>query len=398
MNFELVDKPPQNQAVIKVMGVGGGGGNAVYHMIKNRVEGVEFICANTDMQALASFDRGIALQLGAGVTKGLGAGANPELGRQAALEDRDKIVDVLSGANMVFITAGMGGGTGTGGAPVVAEAAKELGVLTVAVVTKPFQFENRDKAAEAGIEELSRHVDSLITIPNEKLLKVLGGEVSMVDAFAAANDVLLGAVKGIADLILRPGKINADFADVRTVMQEKGTAMMGTGSAKGAERARLATEAAIRSPLLEDVDVEGAKGVLVNLTAGENLSLQEFNEAGDTVRGFADGDATVVMGMVIDPVLDDELRVTVVATGLEGRRAERPAMTVVPPSGNLDISPLLRKPPEAAGKPAAPGATGRGPGPAEKPAPKPPVKDGPAAENGDLDYLDVPAFLRRQAD
>ena len=315
--FELVDEP-QHNAVIKVVGIGGGGGNAVEHMVSSQVEGVDFICANTDSQALKNMSARSVLQLGSTVTKGLGAGANPEVGRQAAMEDRERIAEALNGADMVFITAGMGGGTGTGAAPVVAEVAKELGILTVAVVTKPFPFEGRKRisAAESGLAELAKHVDSLITIPNEKLLAVLGKNTSLLDAFSAANDVLLGAVQGIADLIIRPGMINVDFADVRTVMSEMGQAMMGTGSSSGENRAREAAEAAIRSPLLEDVNLQGARGILVNITAGMNLSLGEFTEVGDTIEEFSSDNATIVVGTVIDENMTDELRVTVVATGL----------------------------------------------------------------------------------
>ncbi|MEJ2681396.1 MAG: cell division protein FtsZ [Gammaproteobacteria bacterium] len=315
--FELVDNAPQS-AEIKVIGVGGGGGNAVQHMLANHVGGVEFICANTDAQALKNVSASTIIQLGGQVTKGLGAGANPAIGREAAVEDRDRIREVLAGADMVFVTAGMGGGTGTGGAPVVAEIARELGILTVAVVTKPFPFEGRKrrKVAEEGIAELSQYVDSLITIPNEKLLQVLGANVGLLEAFRAANDVLLGAVQGIADLIIRPGMINVDFADVRTVMSEMGMAMMGTGLGRGEHRAREAAEAAIRSPLLDDVNLHGARGILVNITAGESLTLGEFSEVGDTIEDFASENATVVVGTVIDEELQDELRVTVVATGL----------------------------------------------------------------------------------
>jgi cell division protein FtsZ len=284
--FELVDSAPQS-AVIKVIGVGGGGGNAVEYMVSKQVSGVDFIATNTDAQALKGLGAQTTMQIGSSVTKGLGAGANPEVGRAAALEDRDRIAELLSGSDMVFVTAGMGGGTGTGAAPVVAEVAKELGILTVAVVTKPFDFEKRKNNAEQGIKELASHVDSLITIPNEKLLEVLGEQTSVLDAFAAANDVLLGAVQGIADLIIRPGMINVDFADVRTVMSEMGMAMMGTGSASGANRAREAAEAAIRSPLLEDVDLNGARGILVNVTAGLDLNIGEFTEVGKCVEEFA---------------------------------------------------------------------------------------------------------------
>src|SRR6056297_606472 len=313
--FEIVDSAPQS-AVIKVIGVGGGGGNAVQHMVTNNVEGVDFVAANTDAQALKALEAKTLLQLGSTITRGLGAGANPNVGREAALEDRDRIAEVLSGADMVFITAGMGGGTGTGAAPVVAQIAKELGILTVAVVTRPFKFEKRLAVAERGILELQESVDSLITIPNDKLLGVLGERASILEAFAAANDVLLGAVQGIADLIIRPGMINVDFADVRTVMSEMGMAMMGTGRASGEHRAREAAEAAIRSPLLEDVDLNGARGILVNVTAGPDLSMGDFIDVGNVVEEYASDSATVVIGTVIDPNMGDELKVTVVATGL----------------------------------------------------------------------------------
>src|SRR5690625_5223815 len=329
--FELVDNIPQN-AVIKVIGVGGGGGNAVKQMIESNVEGVESICANTDAQALKDLEARSVLQLGHSRTKGLGAGANPEVGRQAAMEDRERIAEVLRGADMVFIAAGMGGGTGTGGAPVVAEVARDLGILTVAVVTKPFPFEGRKRmvVADAGIKELQERVDSLITIPNEKLLAVLGKSTTLLDAFKAANNVLLGAVQGIADLIIRPGMINVDFADVRTVMSEMGMAMMGSGTGSGENRARAAAETAIRSPLLEDIKLPGARGILVNITAGLDLSLGEFSEVGDIVGEFASDQATVVVGTVIDPEMADELRVTVVATGLgaEQQRQEAPLKVV----------------------------------------------------------------------
>jgi len=377
--FELVENVAQT-AEIKVIGVGGGGGNAVHHMISNQVEGVEFICANTDSQALSNIDAKTILQMGSGITKGLGAGANPEIGRQAALEDRDEIAAILAGADMVFITAGMGGGTGTGAAPIVAEVARELGILTVAVVTKPFPFEGRKRllVAQQGIEALSEHVDSLITIPNEKLLDVLGKDASLLDAFKAANDVLLGAVKGIADLIMNPGMINVDFADVKTVMSEMGMAMMGTGHASGPDRAREAAEAAIRSPLLEDVNLEGARGILVNITAGENLSLGEFSEVGDTIEEFASDDATVVIGTVIDPSLKDEIRVTVVATGLGSVHA-RPTKVV----DNTPKYDAIRRPIPR---------TDRGTGNTA-------TKIDPLFEpDADLNYLDVPAFLRNQAD
>ena len=384
--FELVDNIPQN-AVIKVVGVGGGGGNAVKHMIACNVDGVDFICANTDAQALTNVASKTVLQLGTTITKGLGAGANPEIGRQSAMEDRDRIAEALQGADMVFITAGMGGGTGTGAAPVVAQVAKELGILTVAVVTKPFPFEGKKRMAVAleGMKELRQHVDSLITIPNEKLLPVLGKNTSLLDAFKAANDVLLGAVQGIADLIIRPGMINVDFADVRTVMSEMGMAMMGSGIATGENRAREAAEAAIRSPLLEDVNLQGARGILVNITAGLDLSLGEFNDVGDTIEEFASENATVVVGTVIDPDMVDELRVTVVATGLDGVGQEAPLKVVEsrPVEARstdyrkLDRPTVMRNNQQA--------AVARDVAPA------------PMADK-DMEYLDIPAFLRRQAD
>ncbi len=385
--FELIDNVPSN-AVIKVIGVGGGGGNAVKHMIANSVEGVDFICANTDAQALSDIISKTVLQLGSDITKGLGAGANPEIGRAAALEDRERIADALRGADMVFITAGMGGGTGTGGAPVVAEVARELGILTVAVVTRPFPFEGKKrlKIAMEGIGELQQHVDSLITIPNEKLLEVLGKNTSLLDAFKEANDVLLGAVQGIADLIIRPGMINVDFADVRTVMSEMGMAMMGTGSARGENRAREAAEKAINSPLLDDIDLQGARGILVNITAGLDLSLGEFAEVGDTIEEFASEEATVVVGTVIEPEMTDELKVTVVATGL-GAQAARSTLQVV------DTAPKQ-----------APAATSdEEPNYAELDRPAVQRRQRAAAGHGsvaatDEEYFDIPAFLRRQAD
>ena len=327
MTFELIDTYTQN-AVIKVIGVGGGGGNALEHMVVNEIEGVDFICANTDAQALRKSSATTQLQLGTDITKGLGAGANPDIGRQAALEDRERITEVISGADMIFITAGMGGGTGTGAAPVVAQVAKEMGILTVAVVTKPFPFEGakRLKIASQGLNELSQHVDSLITIPNEKLLAVLGKDMSLLDAFKAANDVLLGAVQGIAELITREGMINVDFADVRTVMSEMGMAMMGTGKASGPNRAVEAAQHAVSSPLLEDVDLAGARGVLVNITAGLDMTIGEFEAVGNTVKDFASDDATVVVGTVIDPEMTDELRVTVVATGLGAEKGIKMSM------------------------------------------------------------------------
>ena len=383
--FELVDNIPQN-AVIKVVGIGGGGGNAVRHMIEQQVEGVDFICANTDAQALKNVSAQTVLQLGGHLTKGLGAGANPNVGREAAMEDRERIAETLQGADMVFITAGMGGGTGTGAAPVVAEVARELGILTVAVVTRPFPFEGRKRMAIAdeGIKQLKDRVDSLITIPNEKLLSVLGKSTSLIDAFKAANDVLLGAVQGIADLIIRPGMINVDFADVRTVMSEMGMAMMGSGSGKGENRAREAAEAAIRSPLLEDVNLHGARGILVNITAGMDLSLGEFNEVGDTIEEFASSDATVVVGTVIDPEMTDTLKVTVVATGLGSQatdaaaKPEKAVDNTRTADGGLNYA-VLDKPTVMRNQ-----NTSAAPKLDEKAR--------------DMEYLDIPAFLRRQAD
>ncbi len=387
--FTLVDEQPQ-AAVIKVFGCGGGGGNAVRHMLQSHINGVEFICANTDAQALRGVEATTQLQLGNGITRGLGAGANPEVGRQAALEDRERIAEVLKGADMVFITAGMGGGTGTGAAPVVAEVAKELGILTVAVVTKPFPFEGRRrmKVANEGLELLREHVDSLITIPNEKLLTVLGKNVTLLEAFSEANNVLQNAVQGVADLIIRPGTINLDFADVRTVMSEMGMAMMGSGIASGEDRAVRAAEMAIRSPLLEDVDLHGAKGILVNISAGVDLGLDEFTQVGDTIEEFASEDATVVVGTVIDPELGDEIRVTVVATGIGQAEAmaAKPKVAVDntrKADGSVDYKKLDRPTAVRNAKPAEAAA-------AEESKPMRSAKD--------LDYLDIPAFLRRQAD
>ena len=315
--FELSENPITN-AVIKVIGVGGGGGNAVEHMIVQNIPGVEFICANTDVQALKRSSAPILIQLGEELTKGLGAGADPEVGRLAAEENRDKIREVLSGTDMVFITAGMGGGTGTGAAPIVAEIAKEMNVLTVAVVTKPFSFEGKKRLliADDGISNLSKSVDSLITVPNNKLLAVLGKNTSLLNAFREVNNVLLGAVQGIAELITKPGLINVDFADVRTVMAEMGMAMMGTAESTGEYRAREAAEAAISSPLLEDIDLANAGGVLVNITAGSNMTIGEFEEIGEVIKSFTSENATVVVGTVIDPEMHDNLRVTIVVTGL----------------------------------------------------------------------------------
>ncbi|HFN0755251.1 TPA: cell division protein FtsZ [Klebsiella pneumoniae] len=375
-----------NDAVIKVIGVGGGGGNAVEHMVRERIEGVEFFAVNTDAQALRKTAVGQTIQIGSGITKGLGAGANPEVGCNAADEDREALRAALDGADMVFIAAGMGGGTGTGAAPVVAEVAKDLGILTVAVVTKPFNFEGKKRMAfaEQGITELSKHVDSLITIPNDKLLKVLGRGISLLDAFGAANDVLKGAVQGIAELITRPGLMNVDFADVRTVMSEMGYAMMGSGVASGEDRAEEAAEMAISSPLLEDIDLSGARGVLVNITAGFDLRLDEFETVGNTIRAFASDNATVVIGTSLDPDMNDELRVTVVATGIgmdkrpeitlvTNKQVQQPVMDRYQQHG---MSPLTQE---------------------QKPAAKV-VNDNTPQTAKEPDYLDIPAFLRKQAD
>jgi cell division protein FtsZ len=390
--FELMDVDSQS-AVIKVIGVGGGGGNAVNHMLRSNIEGVDFICANTDAQALKNTEVRTALQLGSNVTRGLGAGANPERGCEAAMEDRDRLYEALEGADMVFITAGMGGGTGTGAAPVVAEVAKELGILTVAVVTKPFTFEGgkRMRIAEDGIARLSEHCDSLITIPNEKLLSVLGKTTSLLDAFSAANDVLLNAVQGIAELITKPGLINVDFADVRTVMSEMGVAMMGTGVATGDQRAREAAELAIRSPLLEEIHLSGARGILVNITAGLDLAIGEFDEVGNTVKEFARDDATVVVGTVIDPDMVDEMRVTVVATGLGE------TVSAAVPQPDVEIKSVRLVSNDAAeGDDVDYAARDKIENPrGRNKTAKDFVK---AATSKDMEYLDIPAFLRRQAD
>ena len=386
--FELMEDHNE-EANIKVIGVGGGGGNAIEHMVSQTIEGVEFITANTDSQALRNSSANVTLQMGQDVTKGLGAGANPEIGRRSAEEDRDNIRETLQGADMIFIAAGMGGGTGTGAAPVVAEIAKEMGILTVAVVTKPFPFEGKKRMnyADQGIEFLSQNVDSLITIPNEKLLKVLGPGTSLLDAFKAANNVLLGAVQGIAELITRPGLINVDFADVRTVMSEMGTAMMGSGIASGPDRAEEAAEAAISSPLLEDVDLAGARGILVNITAGMDISIDEFEIVGNAVKAFASENATVVVGAVIDPEMTSDLRVTVVATGIGAER--KPDITLVNPAPvaeplvvGADYTPSAQ--PEITANPVT------------MPEANAQAQKVTAAELDD--YLDIPAFLRKQAD
>ncbi len=376
--FELMDTYGQ-QAVIKVIGVGGGGGNAVDHMVAANIEGVEFILANTDAQALKRSGARTILQLGANLTKGLGAGADPAVGRQAAVEDRERIAEALGGADMVFITAGMGGGTGTGAAPVVAQVAHDLDILTVAVITKPFPFEGKKRmaVAEQGIKELSEFVDSVITIPNEKLLSVVGKGASLLDAFGKANEVLQGAVQGIAELITRPGLVNVDFADVRTIMSEMGQAMMGSASARGEQRASEAARAAVSSPLLEDVNISGARGILVNVTAGQDLSIGEFEEVGNAVKEYAAEDATVIVGTVIDPAMQGDLRVTVVATGLgQGQKKNAPYKVIKTGTGtmdyeNLDTPTVIRN--------------------------RRAVEPKPLAETG-IEYLDIPAFLRKQAD
>jgi len=367
-------------AVIKVVGVGGGGGNAVTHMMSTGIEGVDFICANTDAQALTKISGAASLQIGTNITKGLGAGANPDVGRQAALEDRERIQEIIMGADMIFVTAGMGGGTGTGAAPVVAQIARDMGILCVGVVTKPFVFEgaNRMKIAQQGIQELSEHVDSLITIPNDKLLSVYGREFDLMNAFNGANDVLHNAVQGITELITHPGVINVDFADVRTVMSQNGMGMMGSGLASGENRASEAAEAAVASPLLEDVNISGARGILVNVT-GTNLTLGEFEDIGAIISAFASDEAIVVMGTAIDPELQDELRVTVVATGL-GHQVPNMAkdpMKIVKrtTTGDVDYGDY-DKPTVQRNKTAGGGLSG----------------------SLDDEMLDIPAFLRRQAD
>ena len=385
--FELGDNAAHN-AQIKVIGIGGGGGNAIEHMMAEFIDGVDFVCANTDSQALRRSSAKTIIQLGEEMTKGLGAGADPSIGRQAAEEDRERLEEVLDGTDMVFITAGMGGGTGTGAAPIVAEIAKKMGILTVAVVTKPFAFEGRKRMqiADAGITELAKTVDSLITIPNNKLLSVLGKNITLLNAFKAANNVLLGAVQGIADLITRPGLINVDFADVRTVMSEMGMAMMGTGVSSGENRAREAAESAIASPLLEDVDFSGARGILVNITAGMDMSIGEFEAVGDAVKAFAADNATVVVGTVIDPDMSEELRVTVVVTGIGCGEEVLPrhSSTTIRSTKNdgtmdynqLDRPTYLRY----------------------QDTQQEPVERDEGVIEKEVEYLDIPAFLRRGDD
>ncbi|HXV08221.1 MAG TPA: cell division protein FtsZ [Burkholderiales bacterium] len=383
--FELVDVQPQ-EAVIKVVGVGGCGGNAVDHMIEAGVQGVEFICANTDAQALKRNRASIQLQLGVTVTKGLGAGANPEVGRQAAVEDRERIVELIEGADMLFLTAGMGGGTGTGAAPIVAEVARELGILTVAVVTKPFAFEGkRQRVAQEGLEALSKHVDSLIVIPNEKLMQVLGDDISMLDAFKAANGVLHGAVAGIAEVINCPGLVNVDFADVRTVMSEMGMAMMGSAVGSGPHRSTQAAEQAVASPLLEDVNLAGARGVLVNITASASLKMKEVHDVMNTIKAFTAEDATVIVGTVIDENMGERLRVTMVATGLGSpvARAQPKPLTVV--KTGTDVAPIEVVDYDQLDTPAVIRRRNR-------------ESTIEAMRQSGVDLLDIPAFLRKQAD
>ena len=393
--FEIIDQPSQEGAIIKVIGVGGCGGNAVEHMIARGLADVEFLCANTDAQALKRSSAAAQLQLGAALTRGLGAGARPEIGRDAAMEDRDRIAEMIEGADMLFITAGMGGGTGTGAAPVIADIAKSLNILTVAVVTRPFRLEGgkRMKVAQAGIDELAKRVDSLIIIPNDKLMEVLGDDISMLDAYAAANDVLHGAVSGIAEVINNPGLVNVDFADVRTVMGEVGMAMMGSATAAGSDRARQAAEAAVRSPLLEDVNLAGARGVLVNVTASSGLRMKEYQDVMTTIKEFTADDALVIVGTVIDDAMEDQLRVTMIATGLGGAQAVRrdqkaPSMTLV-----AEPQVVARTGTDGVGVPVdnvnyehldAPAVMRR----RDRGAPVAPA----------FDATEIPAFLRKQAD
>ncbi|MFD1123123.1 cell division protein FtsZ [Methylophilus flavus] len=388
--IEIFDKENEG-AVIKVIGVGGCGGNAVEHMMTKMVPGVEFICANTDMQALKKSNAKVVLQIGADITKGLGAGAKPEIGREAALEDRDSIAETIDGADMLFITAGMGGGTGTGAAPIIAEVAREMGILTVAVVTKPFAFEGkRAKVAQEGLEELSQYVDSLIVIPNEKLMDVLGEDVTVVEAYRAANDVLQNAVSGIAEIINCPGTVNVDFADVRTVMSEMGMAMMGSAEATGPNRARIAAEQAVASPLLEDVNLANARGVLVNITASTSFKMREYYDVMNTIKEFTAEDATVIIGNVIDEEMGDNLRVTMVATGLNGSIGKRQAkpelkvMTTTTLRDGTTNQPIFQNVVEE-DEPAVFTSNSR----------RAQVE---AMKNSGIEEYDIPAFLRKQAD
>ena len=388
--FEIIEQNPQ-EAVIRVIGIGGCGGNAVEHMICRGLQGVEFIAANTDAQALKRSTAPTQLQLGSSLTRGLGAGARPEVGRDAAVEDRDRISEAIEGADMLFITAGMGGGTGTGGAPVIAQVAKELGILTVAVVTRPFRFEGkRQKVAQVGIDDLAKVVDSLIIIPNDKLMQVLGEEVSVLDAYAAANDVLYSAVAGIAEVINNPGLVNVDFADVRTVMSELGMAMMGSATSFGADRARQAAEQAVASPLLEEVNLSGARGVLVNITASGSLKMKEYHEVMNTIKGFTAEDAMVIVGTVIDDAMEDRLRVTMIATGLGGVSAKRqqPRLEVVElERTGTDGMAQRAEPVDYDRLERTPAVIRRGRAPSAAGASQP-----------GFDTSDIPAFLRKQAD
>ena len=391
--FEIIDQAPEEGAVIKVIGVGGCGGNAVEHMITRGLSGVDFVCANTDAQALKRSTAPTQIQLGSTLTRGLGAGAKPEIGRDAAMEDRDRIASMIEGADMLFITAGMGGGTGTGAAPIIAEIAKSLGILTVAVVTRPFKFEGkRQRVASAGIEELTKRVDSLIVIPNDKLMDVLGEDVSVLDAYAAANDVLHGAVSGIAEVINNPGLVNVDFADVRTVMGEVGMAMMGSATSTGADRARLAAQQAVKSPLLEDVNLAGARGVLVNITASAGLKMKEYHEVMNTIKEFTAEDAMVIVGTVIEDAMEDRLRVTMIATGLGGAAVatRRPPKlevleTVVERTGTDNVGVRVGGDAIDYDKLDQPAVVRRGRQPASVSAPA-------------FDASEIPAFLRKQAD
>ena len=391
--FEIIDKEDivsDSGTVIKVIGVGGAGGNAVDHMIREGVMGVDFVAANTDAQALKRSVAHRKVKLG---KSGLGAGAKPDAGRSAAMEEREQIAESLKGAHMVFITAGMGGGTGTGAAPIVAEVAREMGILTVAVVTKPFMFEGkRLKIAEAGIAELQKNVDSLIVILNDKLMDVLGDDVSMEEAFKAADNVLRNAVGGIAEIINFPGLVNVDFEDVRTVMGEMGMAMMGSANAAGVDRARIAAEQAVASPLLEGVNLSGAKGVLVNITATRGLKMKEVNEVMNTVREFAAEDAHIIFGAVYDESMADEIRVTVVATGLGQAQARRQGFTVVD-------TPVVQATGTDGGYVAQTSAIDYG----SLDAVPAIVRKGrsttvEALANSGVDRYDIPAFLRKQAD
>lgn len=399
--FELVDSVG-SQAVIKVIGVGGGGGNAVDHMMKANIDGVDFINANTDAQVLDTSLADTTLQLGEMLTKGLGAGASPEIGRQAAMEDRDRIAEAIEGADMVFITAGMGGGTGTGAAPVVAELAREKGILTVAVVTKPFLFEGklRMALAEEGLKELEEQVDSLITIPNQRVLEHMGADASLADAFSEANQVLQNAVQGISELITRPGVINVDFADVKTVMSKMGMAMMGSAVAIGANRAEEAAQKAISSPLLEDTNLNGAKGLLVNITAGSDLTIGEFSKIGEMVHEFADDNAVVVIGSAVDNSMEGELRVTMVATGLGDTTGIRQQATAAVKMDKLPPEPVRNQHKPDFSQPVASDPNTHQTDFIPPSTPSRGAFDGGrrVSGGGQVDYseLDVPTFLRNQ--